>query len=383
MDKDSKKPYLMCNFAGICRKLKYFKELKKKTIIKYLISVALAAILMYFSFKGVNWEVFFSGLKNCRWGYIMLSMGAGIFAFWLRGLRWRGILLPLDKTITRKTAFNAVNIGYLANFVFPRIGEFVRCGIITKNSVPEDGPGGRKKASYDKVVGTVVLERSWDMLSMLLLMVILLTFQWDEFGKFFVDKMWIPIKESLDFSIWWIVLIIIASITILLSAIILTRKKFRLSQKLCNIISGIFQGFGTCLKMKDKWKFFLYTALIWLMYWLMSAATMWAMPDLDSLGVTDALFLMIAGSLGWLVPVPGGFGSFHFIVKIALATIYGIPPELGIVFATLSHESQAVTMAVCGGLSYGSEMFARKNNVTDDGINLLNRPDTDGEGNTL
>ena len=95
------------------------------------------------------------------------------------------------------------------------------------------------------------------------------------------------------------------------------------------------------------------------MYWLMSVCTMLAIPELGDLNAMDALFLMIAGSFGWLVPVPGGFGSFHFIVSLALSTIYGIPFELGIIFATLSHESQAVTMALCGGISYFYETFRR------------------------
>ena len=83
------------------------------------------------------------------------------------------------------------------------------------------------------------------------------------------------------------------------------------------------------------------------------------LPDLGGLNAVDALFLMVAGSFGWLVPVPGGFGSFHFIVSLALSTIYGIPFGLGIIFATLSHESQAVTMALCGGISWFYETFRK------------------------
>ena len=105
-------------------------------IIKYLLSAAFACFLLYFTFRGVKWDAFLEGLKSCRLSYIAVSMGAGIAAFWFRGLRWREILRPIDRSITRRAAFNAVNIGYIANFVFPRIGEFVRCGFITKNSSP-------------------------------------------------------------------------------------------------------------------------------------------------------------------------------------------------------------------------------------------------------
>lgn len=50
-----------------------------------------------------------------------------------------------------------------------------------------------------------------------------------------------------------------------------------------------------------------------------------AVSRLSELGTSDALFLMLVGSLSSLVPVPGGFGAFHYIVATALASVYGIP----------------------------------------------------------
>ena len=334
-----------------------------KDIVKYILSAAVACALLYFTFREVEWEDFLNGLESCRWEYILVSMAAGIAAFWLRGLRWREILLPIDGTISQRTTFNAVNIGYIANFIFPRIGEFVRCGFITRNSAPDitetDDGIPRKKASYDKVLGTVVLERSWDMVTMFIFLVALLVFKWSEFGSFFIDKMWHPFEENLNFSFWWVVAAFTALCFACLYLVYRYRNRSRFCRKIADICKGLLQGILSCLKMKNKWKFFLYTLLIWLMYWTMSVSTMCAMPGLDGLGPVDALFLMVAGSFGWLVPVPGGFGAFHFIVSLALSTIYGIPFEMGLIFATLSHESQAITMAACGGISYLDEAFRK------------------------
>ena len=119
-------------------------------ILKYLISAALAVVMLWFSFRDVEWGEFVAGLQDCRWWFVILSMVAGAFAFWLRAVRWRLLLQPVDPSITRLTAFNGINIGNISNFVLPRIGEFVRCGVISRNS--KDG-----KATYDKVLGTVVL----------------------------------------------------------------------------------------------------------------------------------------------------------------------------------------------------------------------------------
>ena len=122
------------------------KDVLKK-ILKYTLSLALAGALLWVSFRGVEWDDFLTGIKSCRWEWIILSMLAGAFAFWLRGLRWHQLLIPFDKGASRLTTFNGINIGNISNFLFPRIGEFVRCGVIVRHS----------SISYDKVLGTVVL----------------------------------------------------------------------------------------------------------------------------------------------------------------------------------------------------------------------------------
>ena len=72
-----------------------------------------------------------------------------------------------------------------------------------------------------------------------------------------------------------------------------------------------------------------------------------------------SLLLMLAGALSSIVPVPGGFGAFHFIVAAAVSYVYGLPFEFGIIFATLSHESQELNQLVWGGISFVIEQFRK------------------------
>lgn len=318
---------------------------KTKKIIKYVLSFALAVALMYFCFKGVKWEDFWEGLKDCRWGWVIASILIGLASNWFRSERWRQILLPIDGETTHITVFNAVNIGYIANFVFPRIGEFVRCGVISKNS---------KKSTYDKVVGTVVTERSFDMLVLIVLLFVFLVIKWNEFGDFFMAKIWAPMSENVNVNIWWVVSLCV----ICFAAIIFVIFKYSDSSPLLAKISGVFKGLWTgivsCFRMKGRSQalFHLHTILLWVSYFLMSYTIMRAVPAVDYLTWVDALFLMLVGSIGWVVPVPGGFGAFHYIVALAVETVYGLPFSLGIVFATLSHESQSIMMVVTGLFSY-------------------------------
>ena len=174
-----------------------------------------------------------------------------------------------------------------------------------------------------------------------------------------MTQMWEPVSARLDFSIWWIVVLLMLGGALAFGLIFRLRNSGGICSRIWGLFSGLMQGFSSCFRMQGKWKFLVSTALIWSMYWLMAASTMWAIPVLDGLNMIDALFLSLAGSLGWLVPVPGGFGAFHFVVSLALQAIYGIPFETGIIFATLSHESQAITMALFGGFSYGYESLKK------------------------
>lgn len=324
----------------------------KKTL-KYLASAAVAVLLLWFSFRDVEWASFAAVLKECHWGYVALSMAAGSFAFLLRALRWRRLLMPIDESISTLTTFNGVNIGMISNFVFPRIGEFVRCGVITRRSAPVDPEHpDKKKASYDKVLGTVVLERSWELLVMLLLLAVVVVAGFKRFGGFFVEQIWNPMAQRLDFSIWWIVALLVAVCVAGLWLLWRYRESNAFCSKVWGIFKGILQGFASCLKMDKKWLFFAYTACIWLTYWLMAASTVWAAPFLEHLDVIDALFLSLVGGIGFAVPVPGGIGAFHFVISLALSMVYGIPMEMGIVYATLSHTSQAITQIFFGAVSY-------------------------------
>ena len=328
--------------------------------MKYTLSLVLAAVLLWFCFREVNWQDFLESLKGCRWEWVILSILAGVLSNWFRAERWREILLPLDAGTSRRSVFNSVNIAYLANFIFPRIGEFVRCGVVSRDSAVQGDRKDGQGLGYDKVLGTVVTERSIDLLMMFGILVGFLCLKWNEFGAFFIDNIWLPVSGRLNLSLWWIAVILLAAVGLCVAFVVFFRDRNVIASKLWSILKGVGEGLVSCFRMKNAWKFILHSVLIWLMYFLMSYTSMRAVPLLDSLGLPDAMFLMLVGSLGWLVPVPGGFGAFHYIVALALSTVYSLPFELGIIFATISHESQSIMMALTGLASYADEIFRHR-----------------------
>ena len=320
-----------------------------KKILNYILTLGVTILLLWVSFKGVNWEDFVQGLKSCDMRWIFASMVVSILPTIFRGFRWRLQMLPINDKINRLECYDTYAFSYLVNMLLPRAGEFVRCGILAKKG----------KISFESSVGTMVAERSIDVLSLIILFVAMVLFS--RFGDFLVTEMCLPIVNSLSYNLIWIVALLII---VCLGVFIYIRKnftklceKYSFWRKIRTLWDGIVEGFVTIFKMKHKWAFLIYTILIWLSYWMMSYFTILAFPEAAGMDLMDALFLMIVGSFGWAIPVQGGFGAYHFLVSMTLVPIYGIEQSTGLIFATISHESQIVTMVLCGLLSMVSIYF--------------------------
>ena len=317
----------------------------KKDIVKYTLLLALTAALLWLALRKISWNDFVGILKQCNWWWIVLSMAIQWLITWLRGNRWRIMMRPLSREITRRETYDAYAVCYLANIPFPRLGEVVRCGLM----------GSTGKATFEASLGTVVIERTWDILCTFILCIPLLFF--GRFRDFLLEKMFKPAAESMHMSTLWLVIAVIAAIALLI--VLLVRLRERISRhkggaKVMAFFHSLADGIKSGFKMERKWAFFGYTALIWTGYLLTSLFVIYAFPGTEGMGAWDALFIMVVGTLGWIVPVQGGFGAYHFIVAITLVPMYGFDFNTGMAFATISHESQIVQMLVCGLISLAS-----------------------------
>ena len=322
---------------------------KTVKILKSVFWALLALVLLWFSFRGVDWAEFWKVIRGSRWGYVLLAMAAGILSFFIRALRWRLLLLPGEPDTKLLDCYDGFTIGKLCDFAIPHVGEFVRCGYVVT-----------PRMTYDKALGTVVLERAWDILMLLLMIAVLLVFRGDQYGAFFMDRMLEPAAARLNISFWWLLIALALLAGAAVWAVVALRHRSRFCAGVAGFFRGLVQGFSSFLKMKGKGWFLLLTALLWLMFLMMSWFIIKALPMDLGLSLVDALFIMLVGSVAGIVPVPGGFGAFHYLVALALQTLYAVPFETGIIFATLSHESQAVTMILCGLLSYARQALKRR-----------------------
>ena len=160
-------------------------------ILRYVFWTLLAVVLLWFSFRGVDWQEFWKVIRSSRWGYVVLAMLAGVFSFIFRALRWRLLLLPVENGTRGLDCYDGITIGRLFNYVIPYFGEFVRCSYVQS-----------PRLTYEKALGTVVLERAWDVLMLILIMVVLLVLRGGQYGGFFVEKVLQPAMTQFGPGFW-------------------------------------------------------------------------------------------------------------------------------------------------------------------------------------
>src|SRR5690606_25756875 len=105
---------------------------------------------------------------------------------------------------------------------------------------------------------------------------------------------------------------------------------------LSGIIRRLVKGLTSIRLIRKPGWFLFHTALIWLMYYLMSYTCFQALPSTSGLGLRAGLFVLVAGAIGMSAPVQGGIGTYHILVSTGLV-LYGISSDHGLAFATLMH----------------------------------------------
>ena len=334
---------------------------ESKKILKIALSFALAGVFVFFAFRGIDWASFAQDIRQTRWIWVLAFCVVSVGALIFRMLRWQALLRPLHGgadaaesgsggsaagaadgaggKVSALRVWDANNVGNIVNVVIPGSGEFVRCGYMT---------GGR--ASYDKVLGTVVTERICDVLAIVLLMAIAILCGSEQMKQFFRTN--IAGAAAGKLSLLWV----LAGVLLLLAAGVWALWHFRERNAFCGKIADKLKGFAggmtSFVRMRKKWLFIIYTIGIWTMYVLMSYSIIKAMPELSHLGAADALFLCAIGNFASVIPVPGGIGAYHYLVALSLSGIYGVSWETGLLNATLNHELHAILILLLGAVSY-------------------------------
>ncbi len=313
--------------------------------VQFTFFLLVGLLLLYFAFRGINIEDLLLQIKKADYRWVATSVVFAVLALVLRSYRWRLLIEPLGVRPKITHIFHAINIGYLANFAFPRIGEITRCGALNRTD----------KIPVDKLFGTVIVERIFDMLMAIILLCLLLLLRFDIVGNFMVQNIFRPIANKVPeaLNIKWIIFVLV----LLLVSFVVFYKIFRSQlskvsalRKIKDIVKGIFNGVKSVSKIRNFGLFLLLNVLVFGMYFMQTYVMFFALNSTSSLTLVDALFVLVLSSLSFVIPVQGGIGAYHWIVSMGL-TVFGLSREDGMVYATISHSTTSILLIILGIIS--------------------------------
>jgi glycosyltransferase 2 family protein len=136
-----------------------FKMKPWSTGQKFWVGVLSSTIFLTLALQQVDWARTMATLRGVNWALVSLGIGATVAPIVIFAFRWR-LLLSSTAELSVKDTFSYIMIGYLANIVFPlRMGEVARAVLL----------GRRHGIKASVVFGSVVLERTLDVLTILVL----------------------------------------------------------------------------------------------------------------------------------------------------------------------------------------------------------------------
>jgi hypothetical protein len=293
--------------------------MKKKILVllQYVFFAALAAFFVWLSLKDMDsqkWAQLRNALNQADYWILVPVLGLLLASHWLRALRWRQLIEPMGYNPSKVNCFLGVMIGYFVNLGAPRLGEVVKCTILARY----------EKVPVDKLVGTIVAERAFDVVCLAVVFGLTFLFQFDVIHSLTAGK---SIFRGANGQISYgkiLLWLTVAAVVFLLVRWLLSRwAHINLVKKIKAIFLNIWHGLTSVRDLKNKPLFFLYTAGIWCMYLLSTWFGFFAIAATRRLSIVDALSVLAMGSVGMIVS-PGGIGAYALLVQKTVA-FYDVP----------------------------------------------------------
>ncbi len=255
-----------------------------------------------------------SDFAHADFGWIALVLVAFVISNVNRSIKWLMLLRPLGYSPRFRNAFLSILVGYFANLGLPRMGEVVRAGILARyEHIPAQ-----------KVMGTIVTDRLVDLVCMALSLGLALLFEFEKIRDYFGSG-WQELTAGANSRSTWLIIVALVAVP---AALVYTfrhqLKRTTLYQRLLSLLYGFYEGIMSIRKVERPGWFIFHSLSIWVLYFVMTWLGFKAFEPTSHLGIGAALTVFVFGTLGMVIPSPGGLGTFHALVIAALTLFYDV-----------------------------------------------------------
>jgi len=303
--------------------------------------LAVSALLAYLAVRGVRFHEVWSGLRRSNYWWLVPAFGALAVANVLRAYRWQ-FLFAHETRPPLRPVFAAMLVGQFFNNVLPaRAGEAARIVYLKQQA-------GTSRA---EAVGTIVLERAYDILSVLLMLFVLLP--------------WLP-------HVTWLraaaILAIGLSVAMLVLFVVLERFRRRLAglarvlsrlpfvplERAETAVGNLVHGLAAVRRPRLA-----AAALVWTTAsWVVLGFSDWFLLRGFRFGLSPVagMLVTIAIALGMILPSsPAAVGVFEAVVLVAL-NAYHVPKAQGLSYAIVLHALNLFPYLAAGALILGARV---------------------------
>ena len=320
------------------------QTLKKATqnTLKFIFFLSIGLVILYFVYQNANEsyleqceidgipleecslvQKLIDDFKNLHVFWIMGMLAAFTFSHFIRALRWNMLLKPLGREARTVNSFLTIMLGYFANLGLPRLGEVLRPVTMARY----------EKVPLEKILGTIVVDRAMDFLSLFIMIGIAFLLEFDTLWGYLSKNMAVGGGGSSSFTYWF------GGIGILgLAFFYFFRESIKNSgfyKKIAHILKGLWDGITSIRHLENPGLFILYSILIWVAYYFAFYMFLPAFPPTAHLGFLAALIIFVFSVFGIVIPSPGGMGSYHVLVIAGLA-LYGVTGSDAFSFANFA-----------------------------------------------
>jgi len=307
-----------------------------RRLIAAAATIAITIGFTYLAVQGVNWHRAWIGVEHCQAWWFVPAMVAFAAQTLMRAMRWRSLFAHRRRP-GRVAVTEAMLVGYLFNNIMPaRAGEVARVASLTRrSSIPPA-----------EIVGTVVVERAYDVFAVLLI--------------FFCAAPWLPNVS------WFATAAVLAGVAAAgLAAVVvvlaiygerplqwLARPLARLPRLSAELIEHHVTLLADGLSGLREHRVAL-EALAWsLAAWMTTALWAWLMLlAFHSLPFSAGVLVTVAIGLSMIIPsAPAAIGVFEVAGVLALKA-YGISHTGALPYAIVLHISNFVPMVVAGAIA--------------------------------
>ena len=288
------------------------------TILKYIFFLGLGLFLVWWQFNkmtAAQKDQFSESLRHANYWLILPVIIMAILSHISRSVRWKILIEPMGYKPSTINTFYSVMSGYVANTFVPRAGEILKCSLLSRY----------EKIPMNKLIGTILIERAFDLICYLVLIVLTILIQINKVSAFIKEKFAEMVKNKSHFPLWLKFIVAVFIIIILVYLIKVFLKKFAHHRYIIHIKGfhiGFVEGLNSIRYLKNKRWFLAHTLFIWSMYLMEIYVGFSALSATAHLGIAEACSVLSLATLGMIVS-PGGIGAFPLAVQEVLL-IYNV-----------------------------------------------------------